>query len=136
MQSLMKSRQDVSNNDTYDEIYQKATDMVSPEEKSMPRTCIAKHQTMRSNVPVKSHYYLRNLYYPFLNSLILQLDQRFSYHAETVIRLSLLLPANVVTASFCELEPAVNLFFSLIQTPRIKDKAQIPAVAKILSKLF
>ena len=52
LQSLMKSFRDVSNNNTYDEIYQKAADMVSPEEMSMPR--IVKHQTMRSNVPAES----------------------------------------------------------------------------------
>ena len=32
LQSLMKSCRDISNKDTYDEIYQKAADMVSPEE--------------------------------------------------------------------------------------------------------
>ena len=48
----MKSCRDVSNNDTYDEVYQKAADMVSPEEISMPR--IVKHQTIRSNVPAES----------------------------------------------------------------------------------
>ena len=85
LQSLMKSCRDVGNNDTYDEIYQKAADMVSPEEISMPR--IVKHQTMRSNVPAESpkNYYLRNLYYPFLDSVILQLDQRISGHAEAVM---------------------------------------------------
>ena len=36
-QSVMKSCRDFSNNDTYDEIYQKAADMVSCEEISMPR---------------------------------------------------------------------------------------------------
>ena len=48
LQSLMKSCRDVSNNDSYDKIYQKAADMVTPEEISMPR--IVKHQTMRNNV--------------------------------------------------------------------------------------
>ena len=72
--------------------------MVSPEEISMPR--IAKHQTMRNNVPAElsKNYYLRNLYYPFRDLVILQLDQRISGHAEAVLRLSLLL----VTANFCE----------------------------------
>ena len=68
----MKSCRDVSNNDTYDEICQKAADMVSPEEISMPR--IVKHQMMRSNVPSESpkNYYLRNHYCPFLDIVILQ----------------------------------------------------------------
>ena len=98
--------------------------MVSPEEISMPR--IVKHQTIRSNVPVElsKNYYLRNLYYPFLDSVILQLDQQFSGHTEAVMRLSLLLPANVVTANFREVEPVVNLFFPLSQAPLIKVKAQ------------
>ena len=48
----MKSCRSVSSNDTFDEIYQKAADMVSTEEISMP--CIVQHQTMRSNVPADS----------------------------------------------------------------------------------
>ena len=107
----MKSCRDVSNNDTHDEIYQKAADMVSPEEISVPG--VVKHQTMRSN-----------LYYPFLDSVNLQLDQRYSGYPEAVMRLSSLLPANVVTANFCEVEQAVNLFLSLLQAPLIKVKAQ------------
>ena len=57
LQSLMKSCQDVRNNDTHDEIYQKAANMVSPEQISLPR--IVKHQTMRSSVPAESpkNYY-------------------------------------------------------------------------------
>ena len=84
LQSLMKSCRDVSNNETYNEIYQKAADMTSPEEISMPRN--VKHQTMRSNLQAESpmNYYLRNHFYLLLNSVILQLDQRFSFHAKVV----------------------------------------------------
>ena len=98
--------------------------MVSPEEISMPR--IVKHQTMCSNVPAESpkNYYLSNFYYPFLDSVILQVDQGLSGHVETVMRLSSLLPTNVVTADFCEVEPAVNLFLPLLQAPLINVKAQ------------
>ena len=112
----MKSCRNISNNNTYDKIYRKATDMVLSEEISMLR--IVKLQTMRSNVPADSpkNYCLRNLYYPFLDSVILQLAQRFSDHAEAVMRLSSLFPANVVTANFyCEVEPAVNLFLPLLK---------------------
>ena len=72
LKSLMKSCRDFSDNDTYNEIYQKAASMVSPEEISIPR--IAKHQTMRSNAPAltSKEYNLRNLYYPFLDSVIFQ----------------------------------------------------------------
>ena len=125
LQSLMKSCRDVGNNDAYKEIYQKSAYMVSLEEISMPRI-IVKQQTMRSNVPAKSpkSYYLRKLYYPFLDSVIIQLDQRLSGHAEAIMRLSSLLPANVVTANSCEVEPAVDLFLSLLQSPLTKIKAQ------------
>ena len=44
LQSLMKSCRDISNHDTYDEIYQTANGLMPPEEISMPR--IIKHQTM------------------------------------------------------------------------------------------
>ena len=107
----MKSFRDVSNNDTYDEIYQKAADMTSPKEISMPR--IVKNQTIRSNVPTESsdNCYPRNLYYPFLDSVILQLDQQFSGHAEDIMRLSSLLPANVVTVNFVKLNQQSICFF-------------------------
>ena len=82
LQLLIKSYRDISNNDTYDEIYQKATEMVSPEEISMPH--VVKYQTIRSNVTAETpdNYFPRNLYYPILDSVILQLDQRFFGHAE------------------------------------------------------
>ena len=136
LQSLMKSYRDVSNNDTYDEIYQKAADTVSPEGISMPR--IVKHQTMRDNVPAElPKNYLQNLCSPFMDSVILQLDQRFSGHADAVIRPISKLPANVVTAIFCKVEPTVNLFLSLLQALFIKFKAHaVPTVAKVLSKSF
>ena len=41
------------------------------------------------------------------------------------MRLSSVLPANVVTANFCEVESAVNLFLALLQAPLIKVKAQL-----------
>ena len=43
---------------------------------------------------------------------------------KAVMRLSSLLPANVVTANFCEIKSAVNLFLLLLQAPLIKVKAQ------------
>ena len=90
----------------------------------MPR--IAKRKTMRSKVPIESlkNYYLHNLNYPFLDNVILYLDQPISGHAEVVTRLSSSVQANVVTANFCEDEPAVNLFLSLLQAPLTKVKAQ------------
>ena len=117
----MKPGRDVSNNDTYDE---KAAGIVSPEEISTLHN--VKYQTMLSNIPAESpkSYYLRDLYFPFLDSVILQLDQRFSGHAEAAMRLSSLLPAKVVTANFCEVEPAVNLFLPILQAPLIKVKVQ------------
>ena len=59
---------DVTNNDSCYEIYQKADDMVSPEEISMPR--FVKYQTMRSSVSAQSskNCYLRNLYYPYVDA--------------------------------------------------------------------
>ena len=51
--------------------------------------------------------------------MILQLNQRFSDHAEAVMRLSSLL-----TSNFCDVEPAVNLFLPLLHAPLMKIKAQ------------
>ena len=47
LQLLIKSCRDISNNETYDEIYHETANLVSPDEISLPR--IVKHQTMRSN---------------------------------------------------------------------------------------
>ena len=67
--------------------------------------------------------------------MILQLDQRFSGHAEAVMRLSSLLPANAVTTNFCEVEPAVNLFLPLLQAPLCRDMAK-PINSKFLKIRF
>ena len=124
LQSLMESWRDVSTNSTYDDIYQKAVDIVAPAEMCMPR--IAKHQTMRNNTPAGTPklYYLRNLYYPFLDNIISQLEQRFSDHAKTVMQLSLLLPANIATVDFRDIEPAVILYLPLLQMPLMTVKAE------------
>ena len=94
--------------------------MVAPEEISMPG--IVKCQTIHSNVQAETpeNYYLGNLYYPFLDRVILQRDQRFSGHAEATMRLSSILSINVVAANFFEIEPAVNVFVPLLQEPLIK----------------
>ena len=68
--------------------------------------------------------------------MILQLDQQFSGHAEAVVRLSSFHPANVVTANFCEVEPAVNLFIFIFTGATDKSQSSVSAVAKILSKSF
>ena len=54
LQSLIKSCQDISNSAIFDEIYQKAADMVTSEKMSMPRKPIVKHQTMCSNIPAET----------------------------------------------------------------------------------
>ena len=64
--------------------------------------------------------------------MILQLDQRFSNHAEAVMRLSSLLPADVDNANFCEVRSAVNLFTNVTD----KSQSSVPVVAKILLKSF
>ena len=132
LQSLMKSCRDVSNNDTYDKICQKAAYLVLPEEISKPR--IVKHQKMHRNVSAESskNNYICNLHYPFLDSVMLQLDQLFSGHAEAVMRLSSLFLANA--ANFCEVKPALNLFIPLLLDATDKSQSSIAAVAK--SKSF
>ena len=110
----MKPCRDVSNNDTYNEIYQKVPDMVSPKEISTSR--IVKHQTMRINVPAespKNYYYICNIYYPFSDNVILLLDQRFSGHAQAVMRLISLLPVNaaILLSIFVKLNQQSFCFF-------------------------
>ena len=85
--------------------------MVSPEEIIMPR--MVKHQTIRSNEPAEptKNYYLRNLYYLFLESVILQLDQRFSGYTEAVMRLSSLLQAMLLLPIFLKLNQQLICFF-------------------------
>ena len=74
----MKSCRDVSNNDTYDEVYQKAAYMVSPEEINMPR--IVKHQTMRSYVTAESpKNYIAGLHVSKLQFFLLVLFKRFAF---------------------------------------------------------
>ena len=83
---------------------------------------------MRSNVLTETpkNYSHRNLYCPLLDSEILQLDQQFFGYAEVVMRLSSLLPGNIVTTNFCKTKTSSQFVFSLNKS----------AVEKILSKSF
>ena len=80
---------------------------------------------MRSNAPaeIPKNFCLRNFYYPVLDGVILQIDQRFSGHAEAALQLSSLLSANVVATTFCEVKRAQSVCFFSFITGTI-DKSQ------------
>ena len=59
-------------------------------------------------------YYRRTLYIPFLDSLVLQFQERFLSHRNTSTKLNALLPANIAATSFDNLAEALNMYLPLM----------------------
>lgn len=70
-----------------------------------PRTVVSR-QTQRGNVPAENaeQYYLRNLYIPFIDHVIVELKDRFSEHHKLISFLQLLIPEKCIAT---ETKPAI-----------------------------
>ena len=80
------------NGETFDGIFSRST-KINGGEIAMPR--VTKRQSNRSNVPADcaNDYYKRAVFLPFVDTCLVQLQQRFKSHALIAYRLSCLLPA-------------------------------------------
>jgi len=75
-----------------------------------PRT--VSRQTQRGNVPAENaeQYYLRNLYIPFIDHIIVELRDRFSEHHKSVSYLQLLVPEKCSAAKPEIFKPICDLY--------------------------
>lgn len=98
LQSIQSSRDtcDQSFNNIYNEAEKLVTGM--GDEIKKPRT--ASRQTQRGNIPSENaeQYYLRNLYIPFIDHVIVELKDRFSEHHKSISYLQLLIPEKCLAA--------------------------------------
>ena len=82
----------------FDRLFLRVTDMaeVAGVEIKLPRNC--RKQTLRDNVPTDGStqsYYKRSIFIPFLDNLVVQLNDRFKNLSCQAIRALCLLPANL-----------------------------------------
>jgi len=86
----------------------------------------ASRQRHRANTPADNdeEYYRRACYIPFLDSLIAELESRFTGHCEAVCRLACVIPRFVNKYTYTDLQPAVHLY------------AQFPAEEILLTAEF
>ncbi|XP_050431119.1 52 kDa repressor of the inhibitor of the protein kinase-like [Adelges cooleyi] len=81
-------------------------------EPKIPRTC--SNQKNRSNVPFNNieDFYKKTIFIPYLDDLIMALNERFLPHNETIISLQFVLPRIIVEKPFYNLKKAVEFFKS------------------------
>lgn len=86
-----------SDDNEYDSVFHRMEEMAQLTDGVMtvPRQC--SRQSQRSNVPASSakEYFKRNTYFPYLDSLIQQLDFRFSTLAQQSAQALCLVPSNL-----------------------------------------
>jgi hypothetical protein len=75
---------------------------------------LAGRQTSRNNMPCRtpSEYYRRAIWYPYLDSMLLALRDKFSFHQRAVFKLTALLPSAIATHSWDDLLPAYEFYAS------------------------
>ncbi|XP_050426676.1 uncharacterized protein LOC126836993 [Adelges cooleyi] len=79
-------------------------------EPKIPRTC--SNQKNRINVPFNNieDFYKKTIFIPYLDDLIMALNERFLPHNETIISLQFVLPRIIVKKPFFNLKKAVEFY--------------------------
>ena len=96
----------------FNNIYKEAKDVAEKLniEPKMPRICSS--QRNRSNVPSNNieEYYKKSIFIPYLDDLMMALNERFIPHNETITSLQYVLPSIVVEKPFSYLKKAVEFY--------------------------
>jgi Domain of unknown function (DUF4371)/hAT family C-terminal dimerisation region len=96
----------------FNNIYKEAKDVAEKLniEPKMPRICSS--QRNRSNVPSNNieEYYKKSIFIPYLDDLMMALNERFIPHNETITSLQYVLPSIVVEKPFSYLKKAVGFY--------------------------
>lgn len=95
--------------DTFTDIFKRASELYG-EEIPIPR--LVGRQKHRSNISASTslEYYKRSVFYPFLDTCISQLNERFAAHAEKAYQLAALLPSCCESSTFTTIEGACSLY--------------------------
>ncbi|KAL4132705.1 hypothetical protein QTP88_009814 [Uroleucon formosanum] len=96
----------------FNNIYKEAKDVAEKLniEPKMPRICSS--QRNRSNVPSNNieEYYKKSIFIPYLDDLMMAINERFIPHNETITSLQYVLPSIVVEKPFSYLKKAVEFY--------------------------
>lgn len=113
MQDCIAVLQDFRNDDTFDELFDRATKL-NGEEISKPRT--VGRQLNRCNVPAKNakEYYKRSVFLPFIDTCVAQMTERFKNHASGAYHLSKLLPSFCNQNDFSDVRASVERYEQFI----------------------
>jgi hypothetical protein len=109
IQECVDVLQDFRNDDTFDDVFQRAEETFG-DKLVMPR--ITGRQTQRSNAPADTvqQYYKRTMFFPYIDTVLGQLEARFQGHSATVCKLVGLLPAFCTTMAFVSIKESVQFY--------------------------
>ena len=86
-------------------------------EPTMPRT--VSRQRHRANAPadIPKEYWLRNVYLPFLDHILVGIDSRFDKYGVVVHRMAALIPAIIVTRDDFDFKEVLNIYSDDLPSP-------------------
>ncbi|XP_050516687.1 52 kDa repressor of the inhibitor of the protein kinase-like [Diabrotica virgifera virgifera] len=98
VQSIQSSRDTCDR--SFNNIYKEAEKLVLNIGGQIAKPRTVSRQTQRGNIPAEDaeQYYLRNLYIPFIDHILVELKDRFSEHHKFISHLQLLIPEKCVIA--------------------------------------
>ena len=81
-------------------------------------------QRHRSNVPAESteEYFRRAIWYPYLDTIIQSIDQRFTNHSDLVHKMAALLPSHIEVYAWNDIKNSVLLYKPVLGNP---DEEQV-----------
>lgn len=99
----------IRNGDKFDVLFKQLEKQVGSQI-DMPR--VVSRQVHRSNAPATSalEHYRINLFYPFIDGVVCQLNERFSVHCQQASSLSCLIPAFCHDVQFDSIKDGLNMY--------------------------
>jgi len=101
---------------SFTEIWKNAEMLVKTVDVELRLPRLVGKQRHRENVPASTpeEYFRRTIYIPFLDSMILQLESRFSGHNKAMYSLSSLIPAFITCRTIDDLIPSLETYAAFI----------------------
>ena len=121
---ILKCERDDPNHAMYNRCFKYANDLAAlvNAEPTMPRT--VGRQRHRANAPadIPYEYWLRNVYLPFLDHILVGIDSHFDKYDVVVHRMAALIPAIIVTRDDFDFKEVLNIYSDDLTSPNRAEK--------------
>ena len=86
-------------------------------ESTMPRTVGRQPHRVNAPADIPYEYWLRNVYLPFLDHILVGIDSRFGKYGVVIHRMAALIPAIIVTRDDLDFKEVLNIYSGDLPSP-------------------